>query len=84
MYLPLRAVKGQDQDGQEGRRAEPEVRRDRQPGVDPAQRPQQIIVQSQRQPQRAGAEELQGLGLEGVRHQPSRRRRKPPSALPCS
>ena len=84
MYLSLRAEKGQGQDRQEGRRAEPQVRRDRQPGMDPAQGAQDVIVQPQGQTQGPGAEELQRLGLEGVRHQPSRRRRKPPSGLACS
>lgn len=84
MYLSLRAEKGQKQNGQERRQAEPQIRRDRQPGMDPAQGAQKVVVQPQGQTQGPGAEELQRLGLEGVRHQPSRRRRKPPSGRACS
>ena len=51
MELPFPAVKCQCQLGGQGRRAEPQVRRDRQPGMDPAQRPQEIIVEAQRQPE---------------------------------
>ena len=84
MYLSLRAAEGQGQDGQERRQAEPQVRRDRQPGMDPAQRAQKVIVQRQDHAQGSGREKLQRLGLEGVRHQPSSRRRKPPSDRVCS
>ena len=84
MYLSLRAEKGQKQNGQERRQAEPQIRRDRQPGMGPAQRPQEIIVEAQRQPEGPGPEELQRLGLQGVFHQPSSLRRKPPSGRDCS
>ena len=84
MELPFPAVKCQCQQGGQGRRAEPQVRRDRQPGMDPAQRPQEIIVEAQRQPEGPGPEELQRLGLQGVFHQPSSLRRKLPSGRDCS
>ena len=84
MYLSLRAEEGQGENRRKGRGAEPEVRRDRQPGMDPAQGAQKVVVQPQGQAQGPGAEKLQRLGPEGVLHQPSRRRRKPPSCLACS
>lgn len=84
MYLPFRTVQGQNRDRQKGRDAEPQVRPYRQPGMGPAQRAQDIVVQPQRQAQGPGAEELQRLGLQGVFHQPSSLRRKPPSGRFCS
>lgn len=84
MDLSLRAEKGQGQDRQKGRGAEPQVRRDRQPGMDPPQGAQKVIMQPQGKPQGTGIQKLQRLGLEGVLHQPSRRRRKPASGRACS
>ena len=84
MELSPGAEKAQRQDRRQGRRAEPQIRRNRQPGMEPPQRPQQIIVKAQNQAQRAGQKELQRLGLQGVFHQPSSLRRKPPSGAACS
>ena len=84
MELSPGAEEAQRQDRRQGRRAEPQIRRNRQPGMEPPQRPQQIIVKAQCQAQRAGQNELQRLGLEGVFHQPSSLRRKPPSGAACS
>ena len=78
MQLPRPAVEGQGQQAKQRRQAEPEIRRDGQPGMDPAQGPEEIIVQPQGQAEGAGAQELEGLGLDGILHQPSSRRRKPP------
>ena len=84
MELPFPAEERQRQQGEQGRRAEPEVHRDRQPGVGPAQGPQAVVVEAQQEAQGSGPEELQGLRLHGVFHQPSSRRRKPPSGRACS
>ena len=75
MQLARAAVERQGQQSQGRRQAEPAVRRGA--ALCP-EKAQQIIVQPQDQAQGSGAQELQGLGLEGVLHQPSSRRRKPP------
>ena len=78
MQLSPAAVEGQGQHGRQGRQAEPEIRRDGQAGMIFPQNPEKIVVQPQHKAQGPGGEKLDGLGLEGVFHQPSSRLRKPP------
>ena len=78
MQLSPAAVESQGQHGRQGREAEPEIRRHAQPWMEFPQDPEKIIVEPQHKAQGAGVQELEGLGLEGVFHQPSSRLKKPP------